>query len=259
MGDMLTPCCRARAVRLEQAAQRRMSSVHLVLERLEDRGNRAAILRTAEALGLLHIHEIAATSPERGRARGVAHGGEKWLQVHAHDTPAACRQALGSHIHLLAALPPATDERGVSESWHKRRRRRGPQDEEEADGPRPQQLAAPPPLVLPLEELSFAQPTALCFGNERLGVSSEMLTLCDGAFTIPMHGLTESLNVSVAASIAVHHARVARAAYLRKAGALNCHGGDLSTEAAQALTEAYLSRGKDFAKTATQEPPDAAS
>ena len=36
-----------------------------MLERLEDRGNRSAVLRTTEALGLLHVHEICPAHPEQ--------------------------------------------------------------------------------------------------------------------------------------------------------------------------------------------------
>lgn len=256
----------SRAQRLELAASRRLTSIRLVLEHLEDRGNRAAILRTAESLGLLHVDEVASVDPERGRARGVAHGGEKWLCLHAHSTPAECRAACAGYL-LLAALPPPTDVRGVSESWHsthKRRRHGGPTRTPD-DAP-PDLFAAaqtdvelPPPVPLtspltpiPLEEVDFSRPTALVFGNEKLGVSAELLALCDGAFTIPMYGLTESLNVSVAASIAIHHGRVARMAALRQSGELNQHGGDLSAAAVEELLAIYLGRGRDFAKGSSE-------
>ena len=36
----------------------------------EDRGNRAAVLRTAEAVGVLHVHEVNAEQTHKGRARG---------------------------------------------------------------------------------------------------------------------------------------------------------------------------------------------
>jgi tRNA (guanosine-2'-O-)-methyltransferase len=247
----------AREERLRLAASRRLASIRLVMERVEDRGNRSAVLRTAEALGLLHVDEIGAASPERGRARGVAHGGEKWLWLHAHASPADCRAACAGH-QLLAALPPSHDERRLSESWHlksKRKRRRGAdgdvgdvEHEAEPGTPSPSASSEPLPTPIALEAIDFSRPTALVFGNERLGVSRQLLALCDGAFTIPMYGLTESLNVSVAASIAIHHSRVARTAALRHSGGLNENGGDLSPAEVQDLLTMYLSRGRDFAK-----------
>ena len=83
-------------------------------------------------------------------------------------------------------------------------------------------------------------------------MSAELLALCDGAFTIPMYGLTESLNVSVAASIAIHHGRFARMAALRQSGELNQHGGDLSAAAVEELLAIYLGRGRDFAKGSSE-------
>ncbi|TAJ15186.1 TrmH family RNA methyltransferase [Patescibacteria group bacterium] len=44
-------------------------------------------------------------------------------------------------------------------------------------------------------------PIAVIFGNEVLGVSKQLLALCDEVVEIPMHGGKESLNVSVAAGI----------------------------------------------------------
>jgi len=44
---------------------------------------------------------------------------------------------------------------------------------------------------------------ALVFGNEVDGVSDEVLQLCDGAIEIPQFGTKHSLNIAVAAGIAV--------------------------------------------------------
>ncbi|HVY73109.1 MAG TPA: TrmH family RNA methyltransferase [Candidatus Paceibacterota bacterium] len=45
---------------------------------------------------------------------------------------------------------------------------------------------------------------ALVLGNEVSGISKEDLALCDAIVEIPMHGSKESLNVSVAAGVAVY-------------------------------------------------------
>lgn len=83
-----------RVAKLFRAASLRMSGLRAVLDGFEDRGNRAAVLRTAEALGVLHIHEVNPACAEQGRARGVAHGGEKWLQLHRHPDAAECAELL---------------------------------------------------------------------------------------------------------------------------------------------------------------------
>jgi len=47
-------------------------------------------------------------------------------------------------------------------------------------------------------------PLALVVGNEKTGVTKSLLKYCDNAVHIPMNGKKSSLNVSVAAGIAVY-------------------------------------------------------
>lgn len=57
------------------------------------------------------------------------------------------------------------------------------------------------------DELTPADyPLCLVLGNEITGVDDEILDLCDGAIQIPMYGVKHSLNVGVAAGIAVFEA-----------------------------------------------------
>ncbi len=55
--------------------------------------------------------------------------------------------------------------------------------------------------------LTSKKPIALIVGNEVDGIPNEVLALCDHIIHIPMHGTKESLNVSVAAGIALFHLR----------------------------------------------------
>eukprot|EP00965_Chrysotila_dentata_P023346 773511-Pleurochrysis_carterae.AAC.1 len=49
-------------------------------------------------------------SSEEGRARGVAHGGEKWLWMHAHARASDCAAALRDKgFRLLGAVVPESD------------------------------------------------------------------------------------------------------------------------------------------------------
>lgn len=49
-------------------------------------------------------------------------------------------------------------------------------------------------------------PLAIVLGNEISGIDDEALALCDDAIEIPMYGVKHSLNVSVAAGIAIYSA-----------------------------------------------------
>jgi tRNA G18 (ribose-2'-O)-methylase SpoU len=53
---------------------------------------------------------------------------------------------------------------------------------------------------------STAYPLALVLGNELTGVTEDVLARCEGALAIPMFGVKHSLNVAVAAGIAMYEA-----------------------------------------------------
>lgn len=57
------------------------------------------------------------------------------------------------------------------------------------------------PEAKPVAEYDFTRPTAIIMGNEHAGVSEELLPLVDGEAYIPMYGMIQSFNVSVAAAL----------------------------------------------------------
>jgi tRNA (guanosine-2'-O-)-methyltransferase len=154
---------------MERAAQNRVAGVGLVLENLFDPGNRAAILRTAEALGLLRVQIVGREQARKFQARRVSRGAERWLQIWDCASP---REAIARCRH-----------------WGHR------------------VWAATPTGAYTIDSLPLTGPVSLVFGAEHDGVSRDMLDACDGTFRIPMAGTTESLNVSIAAAIAMHHTR----------------------------------------------------
>lgn len=174
---------------LERAIANRTRSLVTVLHGIHDPHNQAAVLRTSEALGLQEVVVI----PEAGEAwrpsGRVTQNAFRWLDVVCRPDFASAAAALrGRGLRLLAA------------SFEGR----------------------------PLAEVDFTPPTALVFGNESRGLPAAVLAACDGAFSIPMHGLSQSLNISVAAGVALHWAAAARRQALGD-------GGDLSDEERAAL------------------------
>ena len=61
-------------------------------------------------------------------------------------------------------------------------------------------------------EADFTAPTALLLGNEKAGLDGEMLAAADGCISVPMVGMVESYNVSVAAGIILAEAQRQRQA-----------------------------------------------
>lgn len=53
-------------------------------------------------------------------------------------------------------------------------------------------------------EMDYPGQTALIVGNEQTGISKEVLALCEAAIHIPMYGINTSMNVAMAAAVAVY-------------------------------------------------------
>ena len=89
------------------------------------------------------------------------------------------------------------------------------------------------PDAVPLEVLPLDRPIALVFGNEKAGVSPGTRALCDGAYTIPMAGFSQSLNISVAAAVSLY-------SVCRRVREERPDGGLLSEEERAAVLESWL-------------------
>ena len=185
-----------RAAKLDAVAAGRLRGVVCVLEDLRDPHNAGAALRSCEAMGVLGVHIITVRQRFRTSVR-VTQGSEKWLEVERHASVASSLQALSRRgVRVLAAMPGA-------------------------------------PATL--EELDPRVPTALAFGNEHVGLSPELLALADGQFRIPMHGCSQSLNVSVSVAVSLHVLSEARRRALGQPG-------DLDAREVMALRARYYAR-----------------
>lgn len=188
-----------RRERIEEVIRGRTRAVTVVLDRLEDSFNMAAVLRTCEAMGLQEVHVIRNPDAPFAPNSKVTQGCDKWLDLHLHRDARGCFEQLkarGYRVLASAIRPGATS----------------------------------------LFELAFDQKVAMVFGNERTGVSDEVLEHADGAFWIPMRGFVQSMNISAAASASITRAVAWR---LERLGV----EGDLSPQEQGELREqfSYLS------------------
>lgn len=89
-----------------------------------------------------------------------------------------------------------------------------------------------------ITDVDWTIPTAVVFGNEHKGVSEEALRLADLNIIIPMSGMVESFNISVAAALTLFH--VARDRVRR----MGSHG-DLTEEQVMTLQAVTLNESWD--------------
>ncbi len=184
-----------RKEKIDRVVSQRTRNFTVVLDRLEDSFNMAAVLRTCESMGVQEVHVVInPEAPFLPNSR-VAQGCDKWLDVKLYKSFAECREHLksrGFQLYASAIRDGATS----------------------------------------LYSLRFDTKMALVFGNERYGVSEEVLAGVDGTFWIPMRGFSQSLNISAAASACISRAVAWRDEHLGGSG-------DLPPEEAQALRERF--------------------
>ena len=160
-----------RAERIGYVLRRRQPDLAVVLENVHDPHNIGAVLRSCDAVGVLAVHTIYSVEerPTRAYARSKSGSASKWIDIHHHGSVEECYARLraeGHHI-LVTAL---TDE------------------------------------SVDLFDADLRSPVALVFGNEMRGATQEAIEQADGAIMIPMMGMVESLNISVACAVTLFEA-----------------------------------------------------
>lgn len=143
--------------------------MRVVLEGVTIAHNASAVMRTCDAAGVLHV-DIISPSPELLTInRAISTRAEKWVETRVHATVGECLLPLKEKGYKVAVTHLGKE-------------------------------------ALPYTELDYAQPMALVFGNESEGVSPEALALTDYKIKIPMLGMVQSLNLSVAVGIILYEA-----------------------------------------------------
>ena len=165
--------------RAERVLAERTRSLTVVLDHLRTPLNASAVLRTAEAFGLQELHLV----DRHGRPVPMADitlRAHRWVDLHWYRSTAGIVASLRDRGFRILA-------------------------------------AAPGPDAVPFDEVALDGSTALVFGNERDGISTELLAAVDARFFLPATGFVRYVNLSAAVAMSVHAIdRRMRAAGLRR-------------------------------------------
>jgi len=154
---------------------RRQPDLAVVTYHMHKPHNVSAVMRTCDATGVFSLHTVM-PADETFRARsGIAMGSDKWLQVTVHDEINTALESLQQDGFSVVAV-------------HKSERSGN------------------------FRAIDYCRKTAVLFGAELFGVSQEAADLADAHVSIPMQGMVESYNVSVAAAIVLTEAQRQREA-----------------------------------------------
>jgi len=158
-----------RAFKIEEVLKKRWGGLVLVVEEVKNPHNISAILRTADAAGLQHVCIIDPLGEGFHVNEAISTGAEKWLTVEKHYSAKLCFESLREKGFRIAATA--------------------------LEG-------APTPIY----QYDFTRRVAVVLGNEKRGVRKSTLEMADDRIIIPMRGMVQSLNVSVAAGIILFEA-----------------------------------------------------
>lgn len=159
-----------RSDKIEAVIRKRQNDLAVVLENVFDPHNVAAVMRTCDAIGIQEVFVISDRIPHRKNwGYRSSRSANKWVELHVFTEREPCIEAVRVRYGNLWATCIA-------------------------------------PGVPSVFEMDFTQRMALVFGNEKFGVSGDMLSACDGMFMIPQMGMIHSLNVSVACAVTLYEA-----------------------------------------------------
>ena len=157
-----------RFTRLKQALGKRQHDLTVLADGVHKEHNVSAIIRSCDAVAVARLH-IVNPDGEFRRYHMVSGGSKRWVELTRHESTAAAFTALrGDGFTLLAA---------------------------HAGGE-----------AVDYRDIDYTLPTAIVLGGELEGPSPYAIEHADRAISIPMHGLVESLNVSVAAAVILFEA-----------------------------------------------------
>jgi tRNA (guanosine-2'-O-)-methyltransferase len=196
-----------RQKKISQVAEQRCFDISVVLEGIYDRGNISAVMRSAEGLGFADVH-IIETFEKFKNANRVTQGADKWVERRVWKATTSAIEHLKSQgVRICVTSLEAAK---------------------------------------PLHEVDFTRPLALVLGNEKSGVSSEILAAADERVIIPMPGFVQSFNISVAGALCLYQIYQSR---LQQRGQNN----DVTPEQARLLRAHYALRTLDSATSILQQ------
>ncbi|TXE65887.1 tRNA (guanosine(18)-2'-O)-methyltransferase TrmH [Serratia nevei] len=158
-----------RYARICEMLATRQPDLTVCLEQVHKPHNVSAIIRTADAVGVHQVHAVWPTTRMRTLVSSAA-GSNSWVSVKTHRS---IGDAVG-HLKAQGMQILATN------------------------------LSA---RAVDFREVDYTRPTCVLLGQEKTGITEEALALADQDIVIPMIGMVQSLNVSVASALILYEAQ----------------------------------------------------
>lgn len=154
--------------RIRQMLAMRQPDLTVCMEQVHKPHNVSAVIRSCDAVG---IHRVHAVWDEKTRLRGgTAAGSQIWVKTQEHNTIEDAIGELKSQ-NMQVLVTHLSDD------------------------------------AVDYRQVDYTQPTAIILGQEKHGATEQAIALADQDIVIPMVGMVQSLNVSVAAALVLYEAQ----------------------------------------------------
>lgn len=154
---------------IKKVVRNRQLDLTLIIENIHDDHNVGAIFRSADAVGIAEVQLLYTKEKFPELHPKVTASGGKWVRYNKYTKAEKVAHDLRQQGYKLYSTHLTSD-------------------------------------AVSIHDIDWTQPSAIILGNENRGVSSEMTELADNNIRIPMFGMVESLNVSVATAVILFEA-----------------------------------------------------
>jgi len=161
-----------RIARIEEVLRHKQPDLQLFCDNVHMSQNISAILRSCDGAGVLYFHYAVNDDQSLRIHKTITQGAHRWVEhrrIDTADKAAFLKEKQESGYQIVVTH---LDQSTVS-----------------------------------FRDVDYTQPTMIVMGNEKDGVSDEILALADKRVIIPMRGMVQSLNVSVASALILFEAQ----------------------------------------------------
>ena len=190
-----------RIAKIEEILLYKQPTLELFLDEVHSSQNLSAILRTCDAVGVLNLFYTSQENHDLRIHKTITQGAHRWVEKQRIDKEEKTHFIQQKQKKGFQVVVTHLDTKAVN-----------------------------------FREIDYTVPTMLVMGNEKEGVSEEIIALADSTIMIPMHGMVQSLNVSVASATVLYEAQ-------RQRTLAGCYDSpQLSEKERHTLRDAWLYR-----------------
>ena len=160
-----------RVERIEEILERKQPNLQLFLDNVDSSQNISAIIRSCDSVGVLNFYTANREDKDRKIHKTITQGSQHWLKIKRIDSADKVAFFKEKQKEGFQVVVTHLSEKSVS-----------------------------------YREVDYRQKTLIVMGNEKEGISQEVLDLADAVVIIPMRGMAQSLNVSVATALILYEA-----------------------------------------------------